>query len=772
MTFSFSPLTSAHLSGLIAESDDGSLLGFGEALQDPDFLRSFDNKNILDVRLAGEPARAFPPNAHLVSFSDESGQLIDPPAPESADLIILPSVLQRVDNPYRLLRALYPLLRVGGTVLIAVPLRELFTSGRQLPSHHAVQRQKRFYTVSGLFLDLQAAWGLNSFAIRYAREFDDIGAGDADQASYTLILSVEKRADRRSLTDAPLVEIKQAGNVSAQSEDEAVMSIDLTEILSPALSISEIRKVCVIKLDHIGDFIMALPVFDEVRGMFPNAQITCICGSWNAELARSLGCFDEVVVCDYYTHNGPKPPLETALEAQRLGQRFAGVHFDITIDLRVPADSRELIRLIPSRYRAAIGNTEEFPYLDVALPAVDAFNIKLESKPDATQIFINADSFGFRGAAASPPGFRYLQPRGERSELIWGPYMALERGAYRATWLLSSAGDPLMVDVDIAVFDNLRNHLSVVHEATLEVDASGPRLSVEFELHTNLTQVEFRARAPDAPVDASLIFGGVRLERVSSRPASRHMARAQIHMKEHMSLLLALVRTRLFAPARPPADLRDRLKAATGRPGTPFFAIVPFSNSDVRSWPIDHYRQLGKLILAETNASIRLIGSESQHADLEMLRAAMAGPEHGGRVTNNAGDPWSKTYTGLIQSEAVISNNSGIAHMAGTLGARVVAIYSASHQVMEWGPLGPQITTIQASLACGACGFDTMPECLHGHHCMQMISPGSVLRVLNTVAPQSFRTASPANAVAEVASSTGRSWAGALAAWAGGKRSR
>ena len=732
-------LADANLRNWISGSSPGVLDGLGAAIEDEGFREAIRAKRVIDVRLSGDPERPLLPGSEILRY-DEDGETFDRmPDEHSFGLVIVAGILQRVVNPFRLLAQLQPLLIDQGALLISAPMRELFVSGRELLPHEQLDLQRRFYTIASLFLDVQAAWGMESFNLRFAREYNVVSGDRAlERRPYALIAVFEKQPERAIAPLVPTIRVDRAPAVVSRSEDEALLAIDVTQVLAPALTPAEIERVCILKLDHIGDFIMALPVFDDVRTMFPKAKITFVCGSWNVALATDLGSFDEVIACDFYTHNGPGTPMQSALARQRLGAQFEGRMFDIAIDLRVPTDSRDIIALVPARYRAAIGRPDAYPFLDVALPAFDAFNVSCEAEPEAARIVLPADAFSYNGAVASPPEFRLLCPPEKVRDIIWGPYITLGRGAYTATWLLSSAGGAVEVEVDVAVHDHETDRTTKIRQETIEVGESGPSRTVEFELYADIARVEFRTRLRSDDGSASLIFTGVTLERITGRPTTRQLAPGQVHMKEQMSLLLALVRTRLFAPAQSAADVRRRLMVNRARPAVPFFAVVPYSNSELRNWPLANFRALARLILDETDASVRLIGSAAQTADLDAFSREIAGDAHAPRVENYAGEPWSKTYASLVEAEAVISNNSGIAHMAGALGANVVAIYSASHQVVEWGPIGPRVNTIQAALPCGQCGFDTMPECLHGHRCMQMIDPRSVLDVLQDTASETF----------------------------------
>jgi ADP-heptose:LPS heptosyltransferase len=101
----------------------------------------------------------------------------------------------------------------------------------------------------------------------------------------------------------------------------------------------KIREALIVKLDHIGDFLLALDAFDALRKGFPEARLTLLCAPWNAALARSLGFFDRVETLDFFapTAEGESP----AFARERLGD-LADVAFDLAVDLRLEADTRAL----------------------------------------------------------------------------------------------------------------------------------------------------------------------------------------------------------------------------------------------------------------------------------------------------------------------------------------------------------------------------------------------------------------------------------------------
>ncbi len=114
------------------------------------------------------------------------------------------------------------------------------------------------------------------------------------------------------------------------------------------LNAPKIRDALILKLDHIGDFLLALDAFQALRKGFPEARLTLLCAPWNAALARALGIFDRVETLDFFapTAEGASP----SRPGERLGQ-LANVSFDLVVDLRVEADTRALFDYIQATHK-------------------------------------------------------------------------------------------------------------------------------------------------------------------------------------------------------------------------------------------------------------------------------------------------------------------------------------------------------------------------------------------------------------------------------------
>jgi heptosyltransferase-2 len=148
-----------------------------------------------------------------------------------------------------------------------------------------------------------------------------------------------------------------------------------------------------------------------------------------------------------------------------------------------------------------------------------------------------------------------------------------------------------------------------------------------------------------------------------------------------------------------------------------------------KQWPLERYRDLVEKLIAEYPAShIVLFGSPNE---AEMIAELARGL--GSRVTVAAGKTNVKQVAALIQQcDLLISNDSGLMHVAVAVGTPVVAIYGPT-DIRRTAPLGPQHTVIRHELPCSPCfkleGDDQVRQCPH-HDCLMSITPDEVLQAI------------------------------------------
>jgi heptosyltransferase-2/heptosyltransferase-3 len=100
----------------------------------------------------------------------------------------------------------------------------------------------------------------------------------------------------------------------------------------------EIETILAVKLDHVGDVILATPVLDALRQAYPKAHIRTVVGSWSELILKGNPNIDEVLVYDPPWLNrellaGKAPPI-SAGNRDTL-RRLANTRHDLVVNLRI-----------------------------------------------------------------------------------------------------------------------------------------------------------------------------------------------------------------------------------------------------------------------------------------------------------------------------------------------------------------------------------------------------------------------------------------------------
>jgi ADP-heptose:LPS heptosyltransferase len=136
-----------------------------------------------------------------------------------------------------------------------------------------------------------------------------------------------------------------------------------------------IRRILLLKIDHLGDFVVGLRAMRQIRDGFPDAHITLVCASWNQAWAQQLGWFDKIVTFDFFSAMNRNWSV-TAADLTARYEAFAALpldSYDLAVDLRHDADTRPCLYRIDAAFRAGFHAPAlaGLPYLDLALPMTE-----------------------------------------------------------------------------------------------------------------------------------------------------------------------------------------------------------------------------------------------------------------------------------------------------------------------------------------------------------------------------------------------------------------
>jgi len=131
-----------------------------------------------------------------------------------------------------------------------------------------------------------------------------------------------------------------------------------------------IRRILVIKVDHIGDFITGLPALRRLKQHFPDAHLTVLAAPASLQLAECEPAIDEVIPFAFF-HTRSSLGLKDLDEKELADLRamLAEKRFDLAIDLRKHPETRALLKHTGAPVLAGFEYAESMPWLDIARPS-------------------------------------------------------------------------------------------------------------------------------------------------------------------------------------------------------------------------------------------------------------------------------------------------------------------------------------------------------------------------------------------------------------------
>jgi ADP-heptose:LPS heptosyltransferase/GT2 family glycosyltransferase len=148
--------------------------------------------------------------------------------------------------------------------------------------------------------------------------------------------------------------------------------IQVLHVGHPIIAPTNVKRILIVKLDHIGDFITAIPAIERLKEHFPNAEITALVGGKApAALARSVSVIDRVLEFQFFhTQSGKGRRRLSDRSLTNLQGVLAPYRFDIAVDLRQQVDTRHVLQYTGAKWLAGFDLRGNAPWLDVHLELV------------------------------------------------------------------------------------------------------------------------------------------------------------------------------------------------------------------------------------------------------------------------------------------------------------------------------------------------------------------------------------------------------------------
>jgi ADP-heptose:LPS heptosyltransferase len=142
-------------------------------------------------------------------------------------------------------------------------------------------------------------------------------------------------------------------------------------LVAAAHALPERPRILLLKLDHIGDMVLAMRAMLRIRKAWTDAHITLVCGPWNVELARQLGLFDRIIAYRFFPEASPDAQAAVTDRHSAFAALDLGEPFDLAIDMRYDQDTRPLLEAIDARFRAGYSARNLKAALNLELPTTE-----------------------------------------------------------------------------------------------------------------------------------------------------------------------------------------------------------------------------------------------------------------------------------------------------------------------------------------------------------------------------------------------------------------
>ena len=182
-----------------------------------------------------------------------------------------------------------------------------------------------------------------------------------------------------------------------------------------------------------------------------------------------------------------------------------------------------------------------------------------------------------------------------------------------------------------------------------------------------------------------------------------------------------LPRPRLQAGSAQQTEVLRKLSLSADSPLIVFAPGAEFGSA--KRWPTTHFAQLAQTIRqTHPTAQIALLGSGKDHAVCEEIRALAPFVHNFAGVTS-----LDQAIALIAMADAMVSNDSGLLHIASALNRPVVALYGPTDPDHA-PPFSDVAASLSLRLECAPCRQRECP--LGHHHCMQNLTVDMVWQPL------------------------------------------
>lgn len=183
-----------------------------------------------------------------------------------------------------------------------------------------------------------------------------------------------------------------------------------------------------------------------------------------------------------------------------------------------------------------------------------------------------------------------------------------------------------------------------------------------------------------------------------------------------------------------PGEAEERVRALLEEKGVPpgnrAIGICPSARHANKMWLKERFAEAAVELTRRFDAPVLLLGSAEDAPRCAEIAGIVKDASPGGCVVSLAGDlSLLESAAALDHCRVVITNDSGLMHMAAARKRKVVALFGPTVRQFGFFPFGTASRVIEhPALPCRPCTHIGRPDCPEGHfRCMRDLECGSVI---------------------------------------------
>ena len=177
----------------------------------------------------------------------------------------------------------------------------------------------------------------------------------------------------------------------------------------------------------------------------------------------------------------------------------------------------------------------------------------------------------------------------------------------------------------------------------------------------------------------------------------------------------------------------DYLKERKVFPGEYLVGLSPGAKWETKRWDKEKFAETGQILAEKLNARIIIFGDGKEKELVSQIAESLKGQN----PIVAAGLKLNQLVALIDRCKILVSNDSGLMHIATARKVPVIAIFGPTHPKLGFTPFGEKSIALTANVKCSPCSLHGQTPCYQkSRFCMDFISPHKVveesLKILST----------------------------------------